>query len=372
MCAGETREAAFWESLHATTTRGTGPTFTVMSDSAIKAALYGDAGNSATTPDDGSQVQRQADMRLSSRLVDTYDFLAEVDQEGGNHLLPFLDEVDPSVSTLASHSLLVSHSPPADPFALVQCPPQFDYNSKQGSAKREPKDERGKRAQPGPQNSTPPGERFILAPCCPLQTPSCQRCCAEDGPTNGRQTHGASQDNRPARSRQKPEQLATEPEPSTADGPGDRSLRRGLRPRSKPKQYKVDESEESDGEWSPKRKKGSRKRSRGKKEEDDVKSDGESSALASTGQAGRQERPLPPDLDEKQRRRILRNRASAERSRLKRLGQIAMLEQENQELKRQLAEAQRAANGNGAATSQTQSNLMHENSMLRCGAGLST
>ena len=99
MCAGETREAAFWESLHATTTRGTGPTFTVMSDSAIKAALYGDAGNTATTPDDGSQAQRQADMRLSSRLVDTYDFLAEVDQEGGNHMLPFLDEVDPSVSS---------------------------------------------------------------------------------------------------------------------------------------------------------------------------------------------------------------------------------------------------------------------------------
>eukprot|EP01044_Picomonas_judraskeda_P013764 COSAG03_NODE_2114_length_3110_cov_2.472600_3_plen_188_part_00 len=163
-----------------------------------------------------------------------------------------------------------------------------------------------------------------------------------------------------------------EPEPSTGDGPGDRSLRRGLRPRSKPKQYQVYESEESDGEWSPKRKKGSRKRSRGKKEEDEVKSEGESLALASTGQAGRQERPLPPDLDEKQRKRILRNRASAERSRLKRLGQIAMLEQENQELKRQLAEAQRAANGNGEATSQTQSNIVHENSMLRCGAGLST
>jgi hypothetical protein len=41
-------------------------------------------------------------------------------------------------------------------------------------------------------------------------------------------------------------------------------------------------------------------------------------------------------------------------------------------LKRQLAEAQRAANGNGEATSQTQSNIVHENSMLRCGAGLST
>lgn len=89
-------------------------------------------------------------------------------------------------------------------------------------------------------------------------------------------------------------------------------------------------------------------------------------ALSSTGLSGRQERPLPPDLDEKQRKRILRNRASAERSRLKRLGQIAMLEQENRELKQQLAEAQQAgASDNGAGACQPQNDLLHENSMLR-------
>jgi acyl-CoA reductase-like NAD-dependent aldehyde dehydrogenase len=155
-----------------------------------------------------------------------------------------------------------------------------------------------------------------------------------------------------------------EPEPSTGDEQSAGSaLRRGLRPRSKPKQYQAFESEESDGEWSPKRKKGSRKRVRPKKEERQAKT--ESAPLSSTGLSGRQERPLPPDLDEKQRKRILRNRASAERSRLKRLGQIAMLEQENRELKQQLAEAQQAASGNAGAASQPQNDLLHENSMLR-------
>ncbi len=140
-------------------------------------------------------------------------------------------------------------------------------------------------------------------------------------------------------------------------------MRRGLRPRSKPKQYQANESEESDGEWSPKRKKGSRKRSRPKKEEAAVKP--KSEPVSTTGLSGRQERPLPPDLDEKQRKRILRNRASAERSRLKRLGQIAMLEQENRELKQQLVKAQQAASGNSGAASQQQSDILHENSMLR-------
>jgi len=61
----------------------------------------------------------------------------------------------------------------------------------------------------------------------------------------------------------------------------------------------------------------------------------------------------------------LRNRASAERSRLKRLGQIAMLEQENRELKQQLAEAQQTSAPNGGETNQQQSDVLHENSMLR-------
>lgn len=139
-------------------------------------------------------------------------------------------------------------------------------------------------------------------------------------------------------------------------------MRRGLRPRSKPKQYQIAESDGSDGDWAPKRKKGSRKRSRVKKE-DEAKNG--TAPLSSTGLSGRQERPLPPDLDEKQRKRILRNRASAERSRLKRLGQIAMLEQENRELKQQLAAAQQAASANGAAASHSQGDIMHENSMLR-------
>lgn len=100
MCAGETREAAFWESLHATTTHGTGPTFTMPTDPA-KAALHHSGDRTATTPDDGIQPHRGAALAdtklLSSRMVDTYDFLADVDTSS-NQMLPFLDDVDPSVS----------------------------------------------------------------------------------------------------------------------------------------------------------------------------------------------------------------------------------------------------------------------------------
>lgn len=152
---------------------------------------------------------------------------------------------------------------------------------------------------------------------------------------------------------------ANEPEPDDSSQP----LRRGLRPRSKPKQYNLSDSEDSDGEWAPKRGKGGgvRKRSR-------VKTEGGASGgmnLSSSGLSGRQERPLPPDLDDKQRRRILRNRASAERSRLKRLGQIAMLEQENGELRQQLAQAQQKGGSNGGAGESQQAEILHENSMLR-------
>ena len=95
MCAGETREAAFWESLHASTTRGPGPTFTMASEGAAKAVLYNSAGRAATTPDDGNQAQRTADMKLNNRMIESssYDFLADI--EGGNsQALPFLDDMD--------------------------------------------------------------------------------------------------------------------------------------------------------------------------------------------------------------------------------------------------------------------------------------
>lgn len=151
---------------------------------------------------------------------------------------------------------------------------------------------------------------------------------------------------------------ANEPEPDDTKEP----LRRGLRPRTKPKQYNLSDESESDGEWAPKRGKGGgvRKRSR-------LKSEGGASVglnLSSSGLSGRQERPLPPDLDDKQRRRILRNRASAERSRLKRLGQIAMLEQENGELRQQLAQTQQKS-GTSSGTSAQSQEILNENSMLR-------
>lgn len=173
MCAGETREAAFWESLHTTTTRGTGPTCTI-SDSAVKGMLYGNAGRAATTPEDGSQGQRPGDSpeikfessRPNSRLVDTYDFLAEVDSSS-NHMLPFLDNLDPSVRTnLRLMCIRAGTRPRFRPTVAcslylhcAQCPPQLDYSDpKQGVVKREATAEGDKRTQPGPQNSTPPGK----------------------------------------------------------------------------------------------------------------------------------------------------------------------------------------------------------------------
>ena len=70
------------------------------SEGAAKAPLYNSAGRTATTPDESNQAQRAADMKLSSRLADTYDFLADI--EGGNsQALPFLDALDPSVSSSA-------------------------------------------------------------------------------------------------------------------------------------------------------------------------------------------------------------------------------------------------------------------------------
>eukprot|EP01052_Picozoa_sp_SAG31_P007632 SAG31_NODE_367_length_16811_cov_20.811584_3_plen_269_part_00 len=55
--------------------------------------------------------------------------------------------------------------------------------------------------------------------------------------------------------------------------------------------------------------------------------------------SGRPEKPLPKDCNAQQKRRILRNRAAAERTRLGRLGKIVALETENANLKQQLAES---------------------------------
>lgn len=163
-------------------------------------------------------------------------------------------------------------------------------------------------------------------------------------------------------------------------------LRRGLRARTRPKHYQMSQSDESDGEWAPKRKRSRTKAGgSGGKSRGGQKEPGSAAGRTRTGGppvvvtnedgleivSDRVERPLPPDLDEKSRRRILRNRASAERSRLKRLGQIAMLEQENQSLRNQLEQArQQAAQGNDWAnawggSSMNERVLMEENTALK-------
>jgi hypothetical protein len=70
----------------------------MASEGAAKAVLYNSAGRAVTTPEDGSQAQRAADMKLNSRMVESYDFLADI--EGGNsQALPFLDDMDPVSSS---------------------------------------------------------------------------------------------------------------------------------------------------------------------------------------------------------------------------------------------------------------------------------
>jgi hypothetical protein len=116
MCAGATREAAFWDTLHANTTRssfGQDLDQNMMASAsaakeASKAVTHSNADRAATTPDEGSQSQRpdakqpgSQSMKLSdassrSSMNDTYDFLAEV-EGGSNQLLPFLDEVGSTV-----------------------------------------------------------------------------------------------------------------------------------------------------------------------------------------------------------------------------------------------------------------------------------
>lgn len=174
---------------------------------------------------------------------------------------------------------------------------------------------------------------------------------------------------------------ASSDDSTTGDNPSTQPLRRGLRARKQPKQYKMEQSDGSDGEQTRKRKRGRARNSSssGSKPRGTAKRPQQPSGppVVVRSEAGveivsdRVERPLPPDLDEKSRRRILRNRASAERSRLKRLGQIAMLEQENQSLRNQLDQArQDAARGQDwvqawGGSSMNERVLMEENTALK-------
>jgi hypothetical protein len=119
MCAGASREVAFWEALHATTTRPGGPAQdrnTMMaSASAVNDAskgVTGQRGESATsTPDDGEtrggsfgslgaleQYRKSSDAvgRGVGGMGDTYGFLSEV-EGGGEQFLPFLQDVGDTV-----------------------------------------------------------------------------------------------------------------------------------------------------------------------------------------------------------------------------------------------------------------------------------
>lgn len=153
----------------------------MASQRALKGSSYTDAGRTATTPDDGTQSQRlggSVDMKLSdcprrqNGMVDTYDFLAEV-ESGSNQLLPFLDEVDSSVRIIYRPRSVALHFHiltflvlDADTVSSARTCAQFDYNQvsvkrepdyHQSTVKREPVDHGDKRKR-GPENSTPPGE----------------------------------------------------------------------------------------------------------------------------------------------------------------------------------------------------------------------
>lgn len=139
---------------------------------------------------------------------------------------------------------------------------------------------------------------------------------------------------------------ATSPQPQSQQpgDPGYKPLRAGLRNRNRKVVTKFDD--DSDNE-PPKPKPVKRKR------HPPTKIDPENFGLEGSN---RQERPLPPDLDEKQTRRILRNRASAERSRLRRLCKITALEQENARLRAEMELRQKEAG---------QDDLERENKQLK-------
>jgi hypothetical protein len=74
--------------------------------------------------------------------------------------------------------------------------------------------------------------------------------------------------------------------------------------------------------------------------------------------------PVPKNATEKQAQRILRNRDSAERTRLRRLGKINALEEENERLRKELDEVNSQSRGGGPGPLQ-HVELERENSQLR-------
>ena len=260
-----------------------------------------------------------SDPRLANRTVESvsrqcsYDFLSDVDVSGGSALLPLFDEIveDGAVTSGNSQTL------PLD----AKLRSQSDSPDKGQAESTPPPDEKS-------HNTTHDRKDFEDT---------------VDGSSN--------------------------PNSSSSGSGADRPLRRGLRQRKQPKQYQQPrEDDVSDGEWAPssKRKCVGTKRSRSAQSRVRAKGAGIKQELEDGEVEGsqRQERALPPNLDEKQRRRILRNRASAERSRLKRLGQIEQLQQENNNLRMQL-QMNSGGSGSDSNGSKNQSKLAVENRNLQ-------
>jgi len=259
-----------------------------------------------------------SDPRLANRTMESvsrqssYDFLSEVDVSG-SALLPLFDENVEDGAVISGNSQTL----PLD----AKLRSQSDSSDK------------------GQAESTPPDEN-------------------SNNTTHDRQDSEDTVDGR-----------SSNPNSSSSDKGADPPLRRGLRQRKQPKQYQQPpEDDGSDGEWAPssKRKRVGTKRSRSAQSRVRAKGAGIKRELADGEVEGsqRQERALPPNLDEKQRRRILRNRASAERSRLKRLGQIEQLQQENNDLRQQL-QMNSGGSGSDSNGSKNQSKLAVENRNLR-------
>jgi len=243
----------------------------------------------------------------------SYDFLSDVDVSGGSALLPLFDEIveDGAVTSGNSQTL------PLD----AKLRSQSDSPDK------------------GQAESTPPHEK-------------------SHNTTHDRKDSEDTVDGR-----------SSNPNSSSSDSGAEPPLRRGLRQRKQPKQYQQPrEDDGSEGEWAPssKRKRVGTKRSRSAQSRVRAKGAGIKQELEDGEVEGsqRQERALPPNLDEKQRRRILRNRASAERSRLKRLGQIEQLQQENNNLRMQL-QMNSGGSGSDSNGSKNQGKLAVENRNLQ-------
>jgi len=264
-------------------------------------------------------VSGSSDPRLANRTVESvsrqcsYDFLSDVDVSGGSALLPLFDEIveDGAVTSGNSQTL------PLD----AKLRSQSDSPDK------------------GQAESTPPHEK----------------------------SHNTMHDRKD--SEDTVDGRSSNPNSSSSDSGADPPLRRGLRQRKQPKQYQQPrEDDGSEGEWAPssKRKCVGTKRSRSAQSRVRAKGAGIKKELEDGEVEGsqRQERALPPNLDEKQRRRILRNRASAERSRLKRLGRIEQLQQENNNLRMQL-QMNSGGSGSDSNGSKNQGKLAVENRNLQ-------